>query len=96
MRIITFSRNGSVEHGVRVGDHVRVHPTAAGAVDLAMNAADHPAGEEIALADAVVYSPGMASWRRSAKSVASAHSAPEASRSLAQRGRTLQKERLTM
>ena len=57
MRIVTFSRNGSVEHGVRVGDHVRIHPTAASAIDLAMNAADHPAGEETALAEITLLAP---------------------------------------
>ena len=49
MRIVTFSHGGSVQHGVRTGNRVRIHPTATSAMDLAMNAAGHPAGEEIAV-----------------------------------------------
>lgn len=51
MRIVTFSRNGSVEYGVRSGDRIRVHPTATSAVDLALNSVAHRPGEEIAVVD---------------------------------------------
>ena len=57
MRIVTFSRNGTVQHGARIADRVRVHPTAGSAVDLAMNAAHYAAGEEIALADVTLLAP---------------------------------------
>lgn len=57
MRIVTFSRNGSVQYGVRTGDRVRIHPTATSAVDLAMDAAAHPAGEEIALSEVTLLAP---------------------------------------
>ncbi|WP_373987271.1 fumarylacetoacetate hydrolase family protein [Duganella sp. BuS-21] len=49
MRIVTFSLNGSIQHGVRNGDRIRLHPSATSAVELAMNAAQHPAGEEIGI-----------------------------------------------
>lgn len=57
MRIVTFSRDGRVQHGVRDGDRVRVHPSATSAVDLALDAGAHPAGEEIALADVTLLAP---------------------------------------
>ncbi|SEO09636.1 2-keto-4-pentenoate hydratase/2-oxohepta-3-ene-1,7-dioic acid hydratase (catechol pathway) [Duganella sp. CF517] len=57
MRIVTFSLNGSIQHGVRTERGIRVHPTATSAVDLAVNAADHPAGEEIAVADVTLLAP---------------------------------------
>lgn len=57
MRIVTFSQNGSIGHGVRVGDRIRVHPTATSAIDLAMGAADHPAGEEVALSEVTLLAP---------------------------------------
>lgn len=57
MRIVTFSRNGTIQHGVKVGDRVTVHPTAASAPDLAMNLAARPAGEDIALAEVTPLSP---------------------------------------
>jgi acylpyruvate hydrolase len=57
MRIVTFTLNGGIQHGVRTENGVRVHPTATSAIDLAMNAADHPAGEEIALADVELLAP---------------------------------------
>ncbi len=57
MRIITFSRNGSVQHGVRVGDRVRIHPTAKSAVELAMSPAEHPAGEEIPITEVAMLAP---------------------------------------
>ena len=57
MRIVTFSRNGGVQHGVLAGDRVRIHPTAACAMDLAMDAAAHPAGEEVAVSDVALLAP---------------------------------------
>ena len=57
MRIVTFRRDDSLQYGTRSGDRVRVHPTAASAVDLAVNFAEHPAGEEIALSDVALLAP---------------------------------------
>ncbi len=57
MRIVTFSRNGGVHHGVLAGDRVRIHPTATSAMELAMNAAAHPAGEEVALSEVTLLAP---------------------------------------
>ena len=57
MRIVTFSLNGSIRHGVRTDGGVRVHPTATSAIDLAMNPSAHPAGEEIALAEVELLAP---------------------------------------
>ncbi len=57
MRIVTFARNGRVQHGVRAGDRIRVHPTATSAVDLAVNAADRAAGEDIAASDVTLLAP---------------------------------------
>ncbi len=57
MRIVTFSRDGGVQHGVRVGDRVRVHPTATSAIDLAMNVAAHATGEEIAADEVTLLAP---------------------------------------
>ena len=57
MRIVTFRRNGGVHHGVRVGDRIRIHPTAPSAVDLAVNAAAYPPGEEVALSEVALLAP---------------------------------------
>jgi acylpyruvate hydrolase len=57
MRIVTFSRNGKVQYGTRIGGRIKVHPSAASAVDLAVNGADHPASEEIALSDVTLLAP---------------------------------------
>lgn len=57
MRIVTFSRNGAVQHGVRTDDRVRIHPTATSAVDLAVDVSAYPAGEEVALADLTLLAP---------------------------------------
>ena len=57
MRIVTFSHNGSVGHGVRTGDRIRVHPTAPGAVDLAVDAGRYPAGDDIAADDVTLLAP---------------------------------------
>lgn len=42
MRIITFERNGTVQHGIRSGDTVQLCPDANSAVDLALNSAPQP------------------------------------------------------
>ena len=57
MRIVTFSLNGSIQHGVRTDSGIRIHPTATSAIDLAMNAASHPAGEEIAVSAVELLAP---------------------------------------
>ena len=57
MRIVTFSRQGGVHHGVRTGERITVHPTATSATDLAMDAAAHPAGEEVALSEVALLAP---------------------------------------
>ena len=57
MRIVTFTKSGDIHHGVRVGDRIRIHPTATSAVELAMNPADHPAGEDIALSEVGLLAP---------------------------------------
>ena len=57
MRIVTFSRDDKVQHGVRAGDRVRVHPTAPSSVDLALDAAAYPAGEEVALSELTLLAP---------------------------------------
>ncbi len=49
MHIVTFIRDGQLQHGVRSGDRIRLYPSAKSAVDLAMDIAHHPAGEEVAL-----------------------------------------------
>ena len=48
MRIVTFERDGIVQHGIRAGETVRVCPGATSAVELAMNGAPQT-GETIAL-----------------------------------------------
>jgi acylpyruvate hydrolase len=57
MRIVTFSRNGKVQYGTRVGSRIKIHPGASSAVDLAVNASVHPAGEEISLTDVTLLAP---------------------------------------
>ena len=57
MRIVTFFRNGGVQHGVRTDDKIRVFPTATSAVDLAVNPAAHAAGEQIAVSDVGLLAP---------------------------------------
>ena len=56
MRIVTFRRNGVVQHGVRTGETITVHPDAVSAVDLAVNGAP-PSGEVVALADVELLCP---------------------------------------
>jgi acylpyruvate hydrolase len=57
MRIVTFSLNGTVKHGVRTGSGIVVHPTAPSAVALAMNPAAYPAGEEVAPSQVTLLAP---------------------------------------
>jgi 2-keto-4-pentenoate hydratase/2-oxohepta-3-ene-1,7-dioic acid hydratase in catechol pathway len=57
MRIVAFSRNGSVQYGSRAEDRVTIHPTATSVVDLAVNASVHPAGEEVTLSEVTLLVP---------------------------------------
>jgi acylpyruvate hydrolase len=57
MRIVTFNRNGKVQYGTRIDSRIKVHPSAASAVDLAVNGADHPASEEISIAEVKLLAP---------------------------------------
>ena len=57
MHIVTFCRNGIVQHGVRTGDVITVHPDAASAVDLALSAAASKSDGEVALADVELLCP---------------------------------------
>jgi acylpyruvate hydrolase len=57
MRIVTFRHNGIVQHGVRTGDVITIHPDAASAVDLALGAATSNSGGEVALADVELLCP---------------------------------------
>ena len=57
MRIITFSRQGRIQHGVRTGDKITVHPSAGSAVELAINAGAHAPGEEIAASEVTLLAP---------------------------------------
>jgi acylpyruvate hydrolase len=57
MRIVTFRRNGIIEHGARTGDVIKIYPDAASAVDLAAKRSSLAAGEEVALADVELLCP---------------------------------------
>ncbi len=57
MRIVTFRRNGIVQHGVRTGSSLKVHPEATSAVDLAVNAATPASAQELMLADVELLPP---------------------------------------
>lgn len=57
MHIVTFRRNGVIQHGVRTGDMVRVHPDAISAVDLAVNGAYSSGTQDISLADVELLPP---------------------------------------
>ncbi len=57
MRIVTFTRNGAIGHGIRTGELIRIHPTAPSAVALAMTPDAFPAGEEAAVADVTLLAP---------------------------------------
>lgn len=56
MRIITFERNGVVQHGIRTGELVQLCPNAASAVDLAVNGAPQ-SGETVALSEVTLLPP---------------------------------------
>ena len=47
MHIVTFVRDGRVQHGSLAGGGIVVYPSAQSAIDLAMRSADHEAGETI-------------------------------------------------
>ena len=57
MRIVTFLHDGKVQYGSRIGDRVRVHPAATSAVDLAVNLAKRPVGDEVALSEVALLAP---------------------------------------
>ncbi len=57
MHIVTFSHDGRIQHGVRAGDRIRLHPSAGSAVELAMDPTSHLARGEVALADVDLLSP---------------------------------------
>lgn len=57
MHIVTFSWNGSTHHGMRIGDRIRIYPSATSAIDLAMSAANHQPGEEITLSEVTLLAP---------------------------------------
>lgn len=57
MHIVTFSRDGQVQHGSLHGDRIRVHPTATSAVELALNAAAHPPADEVAVSNVTLLAP---------------------------------------
>lgn len=57
MRIIACRHEGVVQYGVRIGDHVRIHPGATSAIDLALDIAAHPAGETVALSRVTLLAP---------------------------------------
>jgi acylpyruvate hydrolase len=57
MRIVTFRRNGIVQHGALSGDTIAVHPDATSAVDLAINGASRAATEDVTLANVELLSP---------------------------------------
>jgi len=57
MRIVTFNLNGKIQFGIRVDSRITIYPGAKSAVDLAINAPAHPAGEEIGLSEVVLLAP---------------------------------------
>jgi acylpyruvate hydrolase len=56
MRIVTFERNGAVQHGIRYGETVQLCPDAMSVVDIAVNGAPS-SGETIALSDVTLLPP---------------------------------------
>ena len=56
MRVVTFERDGMVQHGVRTGDLVQLCPDARSATDVAMGSAS-PTGGTVALADLTLLPP---------------------------------------
>ena len=57
MRIVTLEKNGTVRHGVRIGDRIRVYPTATSAIELAVNIKGHDASHEVALSEVNLLAP---------------------------------------
>ncbi len=57
MRIITFTRGGDAEVGIRNDERVTVYPTALSAIDLAVNGDAHLGAEELALGDVTLLPP---------------------------------------
>jgi hypothetical protein len=57
MRIVTFRRDGIVQHGVLSGETIEVHPSAKSAVDLAIDGASEGNAEQVALSAVELLSP---------------------------------------
>jgi acylpyruvate hydrolase len=57
MRIVTFRRDGIVQHGVLSGETIEVHPGAKSAVDLAIDGASEGTTEQVALSAVELLSP---------------------------------------
>lgn len=57
MRIVTFSHQGRVRYGVRVGDRIHVHDTATSSVDLALKGEAGADGGEVARSDVTLLAP---------------------------------------
>ena len=57
MRVVTFIQNGIVRYGARVGDRIRLYPTATSAVDLAVNRHRHEADGEVPLSQVRLLAP---------------------------------------
>ena len=57
MRIVTFELNGRVQHGVRMGERIKVYPTASSAVDLAVDPASYETGDDVAVSDVTLLAP---------------------------------------
>jgi acylpyruvate hydrolase len=57
MRIVTFGRNGIVQHGVLRGEAIEVHADAASAVDLAFNGIGPATTESVALSEVELLPP---------------------------------------
>ena len=57
MRIVTFVQNGAVHHGARVGDRIKLYPTALSAVDLAVNGHRHEENGEVLLSEVTLLAP---------------------------------------
>jgi acylpyruvate hydrolase len=56
MRIVTFRRGGIVQHGIRTGASIEVHPDAASVIDIALGATT-PGSEVVALAEVELLAP---------------------------------------
>ena len=57
MRIVTFSHQGRVRHGIRVDDVIHMHPTATSAVELATSTAPATADEQVPVSAVTLLAP---------------------------------------